>query len=62
MLWATNLARVAGRFVLEEREPGRGDLVWRFFSGRVWMSKTVFTAVGEEAERTSAKIAAFFMW
>lgn len=57
-----NLARVAGRLVLEEREPGRGVLVWRVFSGRVRVSKTVFMAVGEEAERTSARMAAFFMW
>jgi hypothetical protein len=35
---------------------------WRLFSGRAWVSKTVFIAVGEDAERTSAERAAFFTW
>ena len=53
----TNLARVAGRLVLEWRAPD-----WRLFSGRERVSKTVFITVGEVAERTSAESAAFFMW
>ena len=34
---------------------------WRLFSGRVLVSKATFTAVGEEAEETSARKAAFFI-
>jgi hypothetical protein len=35
---------------------------WRLRSGRVWVSKVALMAVGEEAERTSAFMAAFLMW
>jgi hypothetical protein len=43
--------------VWEGRE---GD--WSARSGRVPVSKVAFMAVGEEAERISALVAAFLMW
>ncbi len=51
-----NFWRVAGRLLFEGREPD-----WRARSGRVWVSKVVFIAVGEAVERTSAETAAFLM-
>ena len=54
---ARKFARVEMRFVLEGREPD-----WRARSGRVWVSKITFMAVGEELDRTSALRAAFFTW
>jgi hypothetical protein len=47
---AKNLVKVAGRLVLEGRA-----LDWRCFSGRKRVSKTTFTAVGEEGVLDEAK-------
>jgi hypothetical protein len=49
--------RVALRLDLDGRDPD-----WRARSGRVRVSKVIFSAVGEEAERRRASRAAFLMW
>jgi hypothetical protein len=53
---AAKFRRVAGRLLFEGREPD-----WRARSGRVWVSKVAFIAVGEAVERTSALMAAILM-
>ena len=53
---AAKWVMVAEMLLLEGRV-----LDWRLLSGKAWVSKTVFIAVGEDAERTSAERAAFLM-
>jgi hypothetical protein len=54
---AEKVWRVARRLVRDGRE---ADCMDR--SGRVWVSKVTFIAVGEEEEGTSALKAVFLMW
>jgi len=54
---AAKFWRVARRLLFEGRDPD-----WRARSGKVWVSKVAFIAVGEVVERTSAETAAFLMW